>query len=213
MKGARVLLVEDHQVVRSSLRLLLEAHGAQVVGETGQGETAVELALSLRPDLILMDITLAGINGIEATRLIRESWPEARLLALTMHDEEVYLVQFLEAGGSGYVRKASADRDVIQAIESVLSGRTFLGEEGVRTLLQRQQNLPGSPSPGPEVLSERELEVLLLTVRGYTSREIAEQLFISPHTVDTYRARVMDKLGLEHRHQLVEFALQHRILE
>jgi two-component system response regulator NreC len=213
MKGVRVLLVEDHKVVRSSLRLLLESYGAQVVGETGSGETAVELALSLRPDITLMDITLAGLNGIEATRLIREAWPEARLLALTMHDEDVYLVQFLEAGGSGYVRKASADRDVIQAIESVLAGRTFLGEEGVRTLLQRQQSQPDSPFPGPEVLSERELEVLILTVRGYTSREIGEQLFISPHTVDTYRARVMDKLGLEHRYQLVEFALQHHILE
>jgi DNA-binding NarL/FixJ family response regulator len=213
MKATRVLLVEDHKVVRSSLRLLLESFGAQVVGETGSGENAVTLALSLRPDIILMDITLAGLNGIEATRQIREAWPEARLLALTMHSEDVYLVQFLEAGGSGYVRKASADRDVIQAIESVLAGGTFLGEEGVRTLLQRQQSQPEAPIPGPELLSERELEVLVLTVRGYTSREIAGQLFISPHTVDTYRARVMDKLGLEHRHQLVEYALQHHILE
>lgn len=211
MSAASVLLVEDHAVVRSSLRLLLEAHGFEVIGETGEGEKAVQLALELRPDLVLMDISLSGLDGIQATRRIRQSWPEARLLALTMHSEEDFLVQFLEAGGSGYVRKASADRDVIQAIKTVLAGGTFLGEAGVQTLLQQRQ--PDAPEPGPEVLSERERDVLELTVRGYTSREIGEQLSISPHTVDTYRGRLMEKLGLQHRHELVEFALKHRLLE
>jgi two-component system response regulator NreC len=211
MSPASVLLVEDHAVVRSSLRLLLESHGFDVVGETGEGEIAVQMALKLRPDLVLMDISLGGLDGIQATHRIRQGWPEARLLALTMHSEEDFLVQFLEAGGSGYVRKASADRDVIQAIKTVLAGGTFLGEAGVQALLQQRQ--PGMPEPGPEVLSERERDVLELTVRGYTSREIGEQLSISPHTVDTYRGRLMEKLGLQHRHELVEFALKHRLLE
>ena len=210
MSAARVLLVEDHAVVRSSLRLLLESHDLQVIGETGEGEAAVQMALELRPDLILRDISLSGVNGIQATRRIRQAWPEARLLALTMHSEEDYLVQFLEAGGSGYVRKASADRDVIQAIQTVLTGGTFLGEAGVQTLLQQRQT--DAQLPGPEVLSERERAVLELTVRGYTSREIGEQLAISPHTVDTYRSRLMEKLGLQHRHELVEFALKHHLL-
>lgn len=209
MNGVTILLVEDHAVVRSSLRLLLEAQGAEVVGETGSGETAVQLALGLHPDVILMDITLTGLNGIEATRQIQAAWPEARILALTMHSEEIYLVQFLEAGGRGYVRKASADRDVIQAIETVLAGGTFLGEDGLKTLLQQQSD---TALAGPEVLSERERAVLTLTARGYTSREIGEQLNISPHTVDTYRARLMEKLGLEHRHELVEYALKFHLL-
>jgi DNA-binding NarL/FixJ family response regulator len=206
----RVLLVEDHAVVRSSLSLLLESYGIQVVGEAADGETAIRLAQELIPDVVLMDITLPGMDGIEATRQITARMPATRVLALTMHSEDVYLVQFLEAGGAGYVRKASADRDVIQAIHTVLAGNTFLGEAGVQALVQQYH--AEEAAPGPEVLSERELFVLEQTARGYTSREIGEQLGISSHTVDTYRARLMEKLGLSHRHELVEYALKHNIL-
>jgi DNA-binding NarL/FixJ family response regulator len=213
IEGVRVLVVEDHAVVRSSLGLLLASYGATVVGEAADGETAVTLALELRPEIILMDITLAGLDGIEATRRITAAWPAARVLALTMHAEDVYLVQFLQAGGAGYVRKVSADRDVLQAIQAVLRGETFLGEAGVRTLLQQHPaSGEADQPPGPQALSERERFVLEQTARGFTSREIGELLNISPNTVDTYRARLMEKLGLKHRHELVEYALRHRLL-
>ena len=212
LEGVRILLVEDHAIVRSSLAMLFESHGALIVGEVEDGQSAVVKALELRPDIILMDITLPGIDGIEATRRICSSWPEARVLALTMHSEDIYLVPFLEAGGAGYVRKSAADRDVLDAIKAIRAGETFVGAGGVATLV-RQYKLVGSAlPPGPEVLSDRERLVLEKIVRGYTSREIGEQLSISPHTVDTYRTRIMEKLGLSNRHELVDYALRNHLI-
>jgi DNA-binding NarL/FixJ family response regulator len=213
IEGVRILLVEDHNVVRSSLGVLLTSHGAKIVGEAEKGEEAVAKALELHPDVILLDITLPDIDGIEACRRICSAWPDAKILALTMHSEDVYLVPFLEAGGAGYVRKSAADRDVFTAIKTVLAGETFIGSGGIETLLR--QHRPASSRtlpPGPEVLSDRERFVLEQTVRGFTSREIGEQLTISPRTVDTYRTRVMVKLGLASRHDLVEYALRHHII-
>jgi two-component system response regulator NreC len=213
IEGVRILLVEDHTIVRSSLGMLLESHGAQIVGEAEDGKNAVSKALELHPDVILMDITLPDIDGIEATRQICEAWPDAKILALTMHSEDAYLVPFLEAGGVGYVRKSAADRDVFNAIKTVIKGETFIGASGLEALLR--QHKPASTQklpPGPEVLSDRERFVLEQTARGYTSREIGDQLSISPHTVDTSRTRVMVKLGIASRHELVEYALQHHII-
>ncbi len=213
LNGVRILLAEDHTVVRSSLGMLLKSYGAQIAGEAEDGCSAVAKALELRPDVILMDITLPDIDGIEATRQICSRWRDARILALTMHSEEIYLVPFVQAGGSGYIRKSAADRDVLDAIQTVLKGETFVGARGVETLVRRHRpGAVGSLPPGPEVLSERELLVLEKTVRGYTSREISEQLNISSHTVDTYRTRAMEKLGLANRHELVEYALRHHIV-
>jgi DNA-binding NarL/FixJ family response regulator len=211
--GVRILLVEDHTIVRSSLGMLLKSHGALIVGEAEDGLSAVKRSLELRPDIILMDITLPDIDGIEATRRICAAWPEARILALTMHSEDLYLVPFLEAGGAGYVRKSAADKDVLEAIKTIRAGKAFIGSAGLETLVR--QHIPagnGAAPPGPEVLSERERLVLEKIGRGYTSREIGEQLNISPHTVDTYRMRVMEKLGLVSRHELVEYALKYRLI-
>ena len=213
IEGVHILLVEDHTIMRSSLGMLLKSHGAQIVGEAEDGRSAVAKALELRPDVVLMDITLPDIDGIEATRQICDVWPDAKILALTMHSEDVYLVPFLEAGGAGYIRKSAADRDVFNAIKTVLNGETFIGAGGLEALLrQHKPTSAGTLPSGPEVLSERERLVLEQTVRGYTSREIGEQLTISPHTVDTYRTRVMVKLGLASRHELVEYALRHHII-
>jgi two-component system, NarL family, response regulator NreC len=214
LDGVRILLIDDHAVVRSSLALLLNTVGAQVVGEASEGQKGIDEALRLRPDVILMDITLPDMDGIEATRQIRKAWPQARVLALTMHSEETYLVPFLEAGGAGYIRKAAADRDLFTAIETIRDGKTFLGSAGLDALIHEHRSTGAKPAP-PRLssLSDRERFVLEQTVRGFTSREIADQLGISSRTVDTYRYRVMEKLGLKHRHELVEYALQNHLLE
>ena len=212
LEGVRILLVEDHAVVRSSLAMLFKSHGATIVAEVEDGQNAVTQALELRPDIILMDITLPGMDGIEATRRICSAWPEARVLALTMHSEDVYLVPFLEAGGAGYVRKSAADRDVLDAIKAIQAGNTFVGAGGVATLVRQHKPAGRELPPGPEVLSDRERLVLEKTVRGFTSREIGDLLSISPHTVDTYRTRVMEKLGLSNRHELVEYALRNHLI-
>lgn len=214
LDGVRILLIDDHAVVRSSLALLLNTVGAQVVGEASEGQKGIAEALRLRPDVILMDITLPDMDGIEATREIRKAWPQARILALTMHSEETYLVPFLEAGGAGYIRKAAADRDLFNAIEAIRDGKTFLGSAGLDALIHEHRSAGTKPAP-PRLssLSDRERFVLEQTVRGFTSREIADQLGISSRTVDTYRYRVMEKLGLKHRHELVEYALQNHLLD
>ncbi len=211
--GIRILLVDDHNVVRSSIGMMLEANGALIVGEASDGQDAIAQALQHRPDVVIMDITLPDINGIEATRQICESWQEAKILALTMHNEEDYLVPFLDAGGLGYVQKSAADREVIQAIETILQGDHYIASQGIRSLVNRQRLNQSPGEIGLALLTDRERSVLEFTVRGYTSREIGEQLNLSPHTIDTYRARLMEKLGMMHRHELVDFAIKHHILD
>lgn len=210
----RVFLVDDHTVVRSGLRLLLDGQAdLTVIGEATTGAEAVEQANRLRPDIVVMDITLPDFDGVEATRRLRALWPTARVLALTMHDEDAYLVSFLEAGGMGYVRKSAADRDLVTAIRTVAGGEVFLQPSGVQAIVREHRHVGDArPLVGPEVLSERERQVLELTAKGFTSREIGEQLAVSPRTVETYRERIMDKLDLTHRSELVEYALKFRLL-
>lgn len=209
----RVLLVDDHTVLRSGLRLLIEQQAdLQVVGEADSGASGVAQALALRPDVVVMDLTLPDIDGVEATRRIRAAWSQARVLALTMHAEETHLLPFVEAGGLGYVRKAAADQDVVKAIRLAAEDKAFLHPEGWQTMVRGHQGAGRPGQPGPDALSERERQVLELTARGYTSREIGEQLFLSPRTIETYRERLVQKLGLEHRSQLVEYALRYRLL-
>ena len=209
----RVFLIDDHTVMRGGLHLLIEqAPDITVIGEAATGLEGYTQVLELQPDVIVMDITLSDFDGVECTRRIRAAWPEARVLALTMHAEAVYLVPFLEAGGVGYVRKSAADRDVVAAIRAVARGESYLQPEGVQTIIDEHRAKPATDLPGPEVLSERERQVLELTARGFTSREIGEQLALSPRTIETYRERIMEKLKLTHRSQLVEYAVQHHLL-
>ncbi len=206
----QVLLVDDHAIVRSGLRLLLEQTTDMVViGEAEDGASAVTQTLALHPDVVVMDITLPDFDGIEATRRIRAAIPNACVLALTMHDEDTYLVPFLNAGGMGYVRKSSSDRNLVEAVRQVHRGESFLHPEGVEAIVRKHR----AHEPEPESLSERERQVLTLTAKGYTSREIGDQLGLSPRTIETYRERIMQKLELGHRSELVEYALQHHLLE
>jgi two-component system response regulator NreC len=211
----RIVIVDDHAVVRSGLSALLEKNAEfEVVAEAQDGKQAVEVVLEKRPDVTLMDITLGELDGVEATRRILTQWPQARILALTMHEEDQYLIPFLEAGGVGYVMKSAADRDLLQAIKQVTRGEVFLHQSGLRRIVEEQRGSEaGHDPPDLAALSDREQQVLVLTVRGFTSREIGEQLSLSPRTIETYRERMMQKLGLKHRSELVEFALRHQLLE
>jgi DNA-binding NarL/FixJ family response regulator len=211
----RIVLADDHAVLRSGLRALLDAEKEfEVVGEAGTGEEAVERARLSRPDVVVMDLSMPGMGGLEATRQIAALNIGARVLVLTVHAEEEYLLPVLEAGGSGYVRKTSADEDLIEAIHTVARNEVFLYPSAAKLLLQGYRTAEASGEDDPtEQLSDREREVLAFTAEGFSSSEIGKKLFLSPKTVDTYRARIMQKLGLTHRSELVRFALRTGMLK
>jgi len=207
----RVLLADDHTIFRAGLRALLELEdGVEVVGEAATGDEAVEKARRLRPKVLVMDLSMPGGTGLEATRRIAALNIGVNVLVLTVHAEEEYLVPVVDAGASGYLTKASADQDLMDAIRTVARGEVYLPARATTLLLQQYRSAedPEAPEGGLRDLSPREREVLALTAEGFSSSEIGEKLFISPKTVDTYRSRIMQKLGLNHRSELVRFALR-----
>jgi DNA-binding NarL/FixJ family response regulator len=215
MSDIRILLVDDHAVLRAGLKALLDAEDDMVViGEAPTGEEGVEKAKTSKPDVVVMDLSMPGMGGMEATRQITALGFGTKVLVLTMHAEEEYLLAVLEAGGSGYVRKTSADQDLTHAIRTVARDEVFLYPSAAKLLLQGFKTKTETNGPDPlEKLTDRERDVLQQTVQGFSSSEIGEKLFISPKTVDTYRSRVMEKLGLHHRSQLVRFALENGLLK
>lgn len=210
----RILLVDDHTLMRAGLRVLLgQEPDLEVVGEAATGEEAVERAAELRPDIVLMDLSMPGIGGLEATRRITAATPGVRVLIVTVHAEEEYLLPVLEAGGSGYVMKQSADSELLGAIRTVARGDVFLYPSGTRLLAQGFRAPRAAPAVDPmSLLSDREAEVLRLTANGYTATEIGDRLEISPKTVDTYRQRFMEKLELRHRSEVIRFAVERGLL-
>lgn len=211
----KILLADDHAMFRSGIRALLEDESSmEVVGEAASGDEAVDEARRLKPTVIVMDLSMPGSDGLEATRRIDALDLDARVLVLTFHAEEEYLVPVVEAGASGYLTKTSADRDLVEAIRVVARGEVYLPPQATKLLLQeyKASDQDGEASRLHR-LSSREQEVLALTAEGYSSREIGEKLFISPKTVDTYRSRIMKKLELNHRSELVRFALRVGLLK
>ncbi len=205
----RVLISDDHAMFRAGLRALLETEDSiDVVGEAGSGQEAVDRALELRPDLVLMDLAMPEMNGLEATRRISALNIGVSVLVLTVHAEEEYLIPVVEAGASGYLTKASADKDLVDAIQTVARGEVYLTAQATALLLKQVRSSGDADGPTLSELSPREREVLALTAEGFSSTEIGKKLFISPKTVDTYRSRIMEKLGLNHRSELVRFALR-----
>ena len=210
----RVILADDHPILRSGLRLLLGAEpDLEVVGEANNGIEAVEQTTRLRPDVVVMDIAMPGMSGLEATRRISQLDTGARVLILTVHAEEQYLLPVIEAGGSGYVLKTGADSDLIEAIRIVHRDEVFLYPSAAKMLLGKYLERAESDDAAYDGLTPREREVLRLTAQGYTGQEIAERLVLSPKTVDTYRQRVMEKLNLHHRSELVKYALRKGLLQ
>lgn len=210
----KILLVDDHAMFRAGIRALIEAEDRMsVIGEASSGDEAVDRVRELKPDLVVMDLAMPGSNGLEATRRISALGLDTSVLVLTVHAEEEYLVPVVEAGASGYLTKTSADTDLLEAIRVVARGQVFLPPKAATLLLKRYKDAEGDDSAGLNDLSTREQEVLALTAEGFSSREIGQKLFISPKTVDTYRSRIMDKLGLSHRSELVRFALRVGLLK
>jgi two-component system response regulator NreC len=214
MSPIRVILVDDHAVMRAGLRALLSTEpDVEVVGEAATGEEGVELALRLVPDVVVMDLSMPGMGGMAATRRIAASGIPTRVLVLTLHGEQEYLLPLLEAGGAGYLTKSSADHELVEAIRVVSRGDVYL-DPGAARLLVTSFRVPREPERESPLdrLSAREREVLTLAAEGYSSTEIGERLGISGKTVETYRERLMDKLDLHHRSELVRLALREGLL-
>ncbi len=210
----RVLLADDHAVLRAGLKALLNAEpDIEVVGEAADGAEAVDRASETRPDVIVMDIQMPRMSGLEATRALRARSLPAKVLILTMHAESQYLLPLLEAGGSGYVLKSGADRELIEAIRTVHRGEVFLYPAATKLLVDGYLDRSTREDDPYDGLTEREREVLKLVAEGYSGTEIAERLVISPKTVDTYRERIMQKLGIRHRYELVRYALKKGMLK
>lgn len=213
MEPITILLADDHSVLRAGLRLLLDTQSdMQVIGEAGDGLEVLRLAEKLSPNLIILDLTMAGLGGMEALRLLRKTAPASRILILTMHDDESYLRQTLRDGASGYVLKKAADSELLSAIRAVMRGEIYVHPAMTKALLDDLIPPASSDAEHPwESLSEREQEVLIKVARGLTSAKIAEQLNLSQKTIETYRARGMEKLGLRSRAALVQFVLAHNL--
>jgi len=205
----RILLADDHQVLRSGLRALLNMEpDFDVVGEASNGVEAVKLAETLRPDIIVMDVSMPEMDGLKAAEEIQSLGLKAKIVILTVHADEQYLFQTLKAGASGFVHKSSADSELIDAIRTANRGDVFLYPSAIKKLLEEYLRGESRESDEKDPLTNREREVLKATVEGYTNNEIAEQLVISPKTVDTYRQRIMEKLNLHHRSELIRYALK-----
>lgn len=205
MAKIRLLIVDDHAVVRAGLRLLLESQpDMEVVGEAQDGQTALSKVKQLHPDIVLMDIAMPGMNGLEATKAIRKVSPDVQVLVLSMYADDRYFFQMLHAGASGYIIKGAEPAELLAAIRMVAQHQPYIYPSLVRKLLQRHQE-QGS---GLEKLTDRETEILKLIADGLSGREIGEKLFLSPHTIDRHRANIMEKLGLHNKAQLIKFAIQ-----
>lgn len=207
----RVILADDHAVVRAGLKAVLGAsRDIEVVGEASNGAEAIALAERLDPDVVIMDLSMEPMDGTAATRQIAEKKLRARVLILTMHTEEDYLIPVLEAGASGFLMKNAADRELVDAVRTVARGDMFVRASATRILAQGigKKDPLAAERARFERLTEREQNVLKLTARGYSAPEIGERLFISPKTVDTYKQRIGDKLGLTHRAEYISFALK-----
>jgi two-component system, NarL family, response regulator NreC len=210
----RILIADDHGVIRAGLRALLEKEpGWQVVGEASDGHEAQRLALELQPDIVLLDITMPGPDGIQVTRQLTASLPRARILILTLHEGVSMLREALAAGAAGYIVKRAVDVELISAINTVARGEMYVHPSMTQALIRDLAPLTEAGKPTLASLTPREVEVLRLVARGLTNRQIAKALTLSVRTVDTHRANLMNKLGVSSRSELIQYAIDHHLLD
>ena len=211
----RVLLADDHRMMREGIRALLEREeDILVVGEAGDGREAVKLAIRLQPDVVVMDVSMPRLNGIEATRQIRRDCPDVRVLILTVHESEDDVAQLLVAGASGYIIKRAGGDELVSAIRAVRQGEAFLHPSIAKVVIQDyvRRLEEGERLGAHDVLTNREIEILQLIAEGYTSREIADLLHLSIKTVQNHRTKIMNKLDLHDRGELIKYAIQQGII-
>jgi RNA polymerase sigma factor (sigma-70 family) len=215
MRKIRILLADDHQLMRSGLRLLIEQQpGLTVVGEAGDGREVVSLAKSLKPDVVVMDIGMPNLNGIEATHQITQSQPEIAVVILSMHSDESYVLRVLKAGAKGYLLKDSADADLIKAVHAVAGGKSFFSPAVSKVLLDdyvRKLKRSGIED-AYDLLTPREREILQLIAEGKSNKDVANLLNLSVYTVETHRSNIMEKLHLRGLPELILYAVRKGII-
>ncbi len=217
-KDIRLLIADDHTIVREGLRKLLdEEPGVQVVGEAVDGRDAVAKAMDALPDIVLMDLSMPGLHGLEATRQIAKRLPKTKVLILSMHKNEAYVLQSLQAGASGYVLKDSASEEVLGAIRAIQRGDSYLSPAISRVVIEDYLRLSSPDGPGAkslyETLTMREREIFQLLAEGLKNQELADRLHVSVKTVETHRAHVMEKLNLNNIAELVKYAIEIGIVQ
>ena len=215
MSKIRIVVADDHTIVREGVRLLLDAQAdMEVVGEAADGQQALTQVRQLKPDVALIDISMPVLNGLEATRAIKSEYPQVHVIVLTMYESDEYFFQVLDAGASGYVLKKAASADLAAAIRAVHAGDVFLYPSVARRLvsdyLSRVKS--GEEQTSYDGLTPREREVLKFIAEGYTNQAIAEKLVISPSTVQTHRTRIMQRLNLHNRAELIQYAMRKGLL-
>lgn len=213
MKNTKILIADDHQVVRDGLRNILESIGSiAVVAEVANGEEAISKYKELKPDLVIMDISMPVMNGIDATRIIKQNDPNANILILTMHDNQEYLNQIIRSGAKGFVLKNTDKEELIEAVKTVASGENFFSKDISKLIIDnyiRTAKEPEKVSNYKEIpLTKREIEILKHIASGYSNQEIANMLFISYNTVDTHRKNIMHKLSIKNTAGLVRYAIE-----
>ncbi|CAG0947050.1 Oxygen regulatory protein NreC [Anaerolineae bacterium] len=209
----RVLLVDDHTIVRDGIAAFLaRCKDIQVVGHAVNGQAGIEAAAKLQPDVVLMDITMPVMNGLDATREIHKRFPNTRVLVLTQHENKEYVMPLLQAGAVGYISKRARAHELIEAIRIVHQSGAYLPPTITQTVVRAIAETPTTGHSDPLALSEREREVLRLVAEGASSREIAERLSISIKTVDTHRANMMEKLGIHNAAELIKYAIRNGII-
>ena len=215
MKKIKVLIVDDHTLVRDGIRALLElVADVEVVGEAVDGRKALEKVEQLMPDVVLMDLAMPIMGGLEATRRIRKRFPGTKVLALTQYDDSDYVIPVIEAGARGFVTKMAAFSELASAIQTVYRGESFLSPSAATALVQEYQqkaNVEGEKDPYHQ-LTDREREVLKLVVEGHTAREIADMLVVSPKTIEWYKTGLMNKLNIHNKTDLIKFAIRKGII-
>ena len=211
MKNITVMVADDHKMMRDGLRMLLnQAKNIEVVGEAHDGQTAVQMAKKLYPDVIVMDIGMPGLNGIEATRQIVGKSPNTKVVALSMHADRRYVVQMLQAGASGYLHKDNAFEELAVAIQTVMKGKTYLSPDIARNVVEECKRLSGKKDDGSvfTILTDREREVLQQIAEGKATKEIASELSVSVKTIETHRHQIMEKLDLHSVAELTKYAVR-----
>ncbi|MDN5210909.1 response regulator transcription factor [Fulvivirgaceae bacterium BMA12] len=219
MQAIRILLADDHKIIRDGIKALLKgAEGIEIVGDVEDGQQAINILEKEKIDLVLMDISMPVLNGIDATKYIRRNFPDVRVMALSMHDDDAHIINMLKAGAVGYVFKNTGKVNLVEAIKTVSSGESFFAKEASQKIMEyfmQNKDLSKKSGTTPDTmrLTEREKEVLKLIAEEYTNQEIAEKLFLSHRTIDTHRRNLLQKLSVKNTAGLVKYAIKCGLLD